>query len=126
MRKIAIAVMTGALLASTPLLTGTARAEVEVKKSSTPSFKVGARYGETSQLSVPGGSEVEFFKLPTGPTYTVTGPYTGTLADYTNPCPWWKSAVGSCKEAPPTTGGTRGVEVPGAVRGFKRPDQPPK
>ena len=122
MKTIAIAMMAGALLAGSPVLVGSAHADVEVKKSSSPSFKVGARYGETSQLSVPAGGEVEFFKLPTGPTYTVTGPYTGTLADYTNPCPWWKSAVGSCKEAAPATGGTRGVEVPGAVRGFKRPD----
>ena len=83
-------------------------------------MKVGARVSETAPLSVPGGSEVEFFKLPAGPTYTVKGPYDGTLADYTNPCPWWKSAVGSCKPAETEAGGTRGAEVPGATRGLKR------
>ncbi len=120
MRKNAIAMLAGLMLAAAPLWAVAARAEVEVKRSSAPAVKVGARYGETAPLSVPGGSEVEFFKLPAGPTYTIKGPYEGTLADYTNPCPWWKAAVGSCKPVESEAGGTRGVEVPGATRGLKR------
>jgi hypothetical protein len=120
MHKIAAAMVAGLILAAAPFWAGTARAEVEVKRSSVPAMKVGARVSETAPLSVPGGAEVEFFKLPAGPTYTVKGPYDGTLADYTNPCPWWKAAVGSCKPTETEAGGTRGVEVPGATRGLKR------
>ena len=124
MKTFAMTMIAGAVLSAT-MLAGTAwGAELEVKRSTVPAMQVGAKIAETAQLSVPSGSEVEFFKLPAGPSYTVKGPYTGTLAEYTNPCPWWKAAVGSCKPQELDTGGTRGVEVPGATRGFKRPAQP--
>ena len=122
MRKFLMTIIVGASIAALPVLTGVARAELEVKRSTVDSFRVGAKVSETTKLTVPANGEIEFFKLPAGPTYTIKGPYTGTLADYTNPCPWWKSAVGSCKPSELDTGGTRGVEVPGATRGFKRPE----
>jgi hypothetical protein len=127
MYKFAMTLLAGALIAASPLISGTARAELEVKRSSAPGVKVGEKVGEEKSLSVPSGTEVELFKLPAGPTYTVKGPYEGTLADYTNPCPWWKAAIGSCKKNELDSGGvpgaTRGAgEVPGAVRGFKKPE----
>ncbi len=123
MQKVAIVLIAGAMLAGGALATS-ARAELEVKRSSVPSVKVGAKVGDESRLSVPSGTEIELFKLPAGPTYTVKGPYEGTLAGYTNPCPWWKAAVGSCRKEELDTGGTRGAaEVPGAVRGLRKPHQ---
>jgi hypothetical protein len=122
MQKFAIVLLAGALLAGSPAMTGAAQAQLEVKRSTVPGLKTGARLGEESPLSVPTGTEIELFKLPAGPTYTVKGPYEGTLAGYTNPCPWWQAAVGSCKKEELDTGGTRGAaEVPGAVRGFRKP-----
>jgi hypothetical protein len=122
MHKLLMTIIAGACLAALPVLTGAARAELEVKRSTVDGLRVGAKVSETAKLAVPANKEIEFFKLPSGPTYTIKGPYDGTLADYTNPCPWWKAAVGSCKPSELDTGGTRGVEVPGATRGFKRPE----
>jgi hypothetical protein len=124
MNKLAMALALGALVAAAPLAVGGAMAQqLEVKRSSVPAMKVGEKVAEASRFSVPSGTEVEFFKLPAGPTYTVKGPYEGTLAEYTNPCPWWKAAVGSCKKDELDTGGTRGAEVPGATRGIRKPSQ---
>jgi hypothetical protein len=125
MRNVAMILLAGALLVGGPLAIGEARAELEVKRSTAPGMKTGYKVADEKQLSVPNGTEVEFFKLPAGPSYTVKGPYQGTLADYTNPCPWWKAATGSCKKDDQLdTGGTRGVtgsEVPGATRGIRKP-----
>lgn len=130
MMKFAMAAVAGAMIAASPVATGGALAQqLEVKRSTADSLKVGDKVAETAPLSIPKDKEVEFFKLPAGPTYTVKGPYEGTLADYTNPCPWWKAAVGTCKKNELDTGGTRGAgEVPGAVRGFRKPpaEQPPQ
>jgi hypothetical protein len=126
MYKFAMTVIAGAGLLVLPALSGEARAELEVKRSTVEGFRVGAKVSESTQLAVPKNGEVEFFQLPAGPSYTVKGPYTGTLTNYTDPCPWWKAAVGSCHQKGPDTGATRGVEVPGATRGFKRPEPQPQ
>jgi hypothetical protein len=124
MQKMAIVLIAGVLMAGSPLMVSPAHADLEVKRSSVPGVKVGAKMGEESQLKVPSGAELELFKLPAGPTYTVKGPYEGTLAGYTNPCPWWKAATGACRKEELDTGGTRGAaEVPGAVRGLRKPTQ---
>lgn len=126
MQKFAMTFLAGALLAASPMAMSAASAQqLEVKRSSAPSMKVGQKVGEAAKLSVPSGTEVEFFKLPAGPTYTIKGPYEGTLAEYANPCPWWKAATGACKKEELDTGGTRGAaEVPGATRGIRKPAQP--
>lgn len=127
MNRFVMTLAFGAFFAAAPLIVGEARAELEVKRSSAPGMKVGQKVEDEARLAIPQGKEVEFFKLPSGPTYTVKGPYEGTLAEYTSPCPWWKAAVGNCKKDELDTGGTRGAaEVPGAVRGFKKqPQQQP-
>jgi len=121
MHKFLMTIIAGGCLAALPVLASAAEAELEVKRSTVDTFRVGAKVSETSKLTVPANGEVEFFK-PGGATYTIKGPYTGTLADYTNPCPWWKSVTGGCKPSELDSGGTRGVEVPGATRGLKRPE----
>lgn len=97
----------GALLAATPLIMSEARAELEVKRSSAPGLKAGETVGDGISLNVPAGKEVEFFKLPAGPTYTVKGPYRGTLAKYRNPCSLWKGVAGKCRKDTLETGATK-------------------
>jgi hypothetical protein len=128
MHKFAMTALAGALLAASPLASSDASAQqLEVKRSTAPTMKAGQKVTEAAKFSVPSGTEVEFFKLPAGPTYTIKGPYEGTLAEYANPCPWWKAATGACKKEELDTGGTRGAaEVPGATRGIRKPAQQPQ
>jgi hypothetical protein len=110
MRATLTTLMTAALL-----LIGTvaANASLEVTRSTAPRVKVGTKFNDNAVFDVPAGRKIEVLKTPQNTTHELAGPYSGTLAGYKTPCPWWKAVVGSCKEPGDTReGATRGLRAP--------------
>jgi hypothetical protein len=96
-------------------LTGAARAELHVITSTAPNLRSGTVLPDNARLRIPDGATVHILRKPQQRTYTLDGPFTGTLLEYLRrpKCGWLNRLIGNCPTIhDPAIGGT-----PGAVRG---------
>jgi len=110
-----VAFSLGALALSAVFLSCPARADLEVTSSSVPGLKVGTKLPDDATLDVGKGQVLRVVK--SGKTYEISGPYHGSLDDYTKRCPWWQSVLGTCSKQPAEDVGA----TPGATRGLVPP-----
>jgi len=108
----AVRLSLGALALSAILLSCPARAEVEVMYSTVAELKAGTKLPDEATLEVGEGQVLRLMK--SGTTYEISGPYHGTLGQYTKGCSGLQIMSGTCGEEPADERGA----TPGATRGI--------
>ena len=74
-------VMTVCGAAILTMVSSAAFAEFDVKRAdNVPGLKRGDVIADDATLELPKDAEIELYKRPSGPTYTLKGPYEGTQA----------------------------------------------
>jgi len=108
----AIRLSLSALALSAILLSCPAHAEVEVMSSTAAELKAGTKLPDDATLDVGEGEVLRLMK--SGTTYEISGPYHGTLDQYTKGCSGLQIMSGACGEQPADDRGA----TPGATRGI--------
>lgn len=102
-----------ALLLAVPGSLSPALAQIYVIESSAPDIKVGAQLAKTDRVSIPAGASIRAV-LPSGKTQTVSGPYSGSVADLSKGQDLNEGVVGWLKTIMQTGGASEAT--PGATR----------
>lgn len=90
-----------------------ASADLRVLESTTPGLPPGTVLLDDARLDIAAGAQIKLLRLPAATTVTITGPHTGTLADYERrPKSLWERWFGASTPAKD--------EPYGGVRGGKR------
>ena len=89
-------------------------ADIVIQSSSDENIKAGTKLPDGSKLRIPDNVTVNLLKTPENETYTLVGPFVGTLEDYKNKkkCKWYKRVLGNC-----STGGIKSSDPVGGTRG---------
>ncbi|MBS0251172.1 MAG: hypothetical protein JSR78_08920 [Proteobacteria bacterium] len=74
---------------------------------------MGSTLPDNAELDVGKGEAVQV--LMSGKTYSIAGPYKGTVANY-QPCTGWRAVFGKCEQQ---SNDTEGGYTPGATRSFR-------
>jgi hypothetical protein len=94
------------------LLSYPARAEVEVMSSTVAGLNVGTKLPDDATLEVGEGEVLRLMR--SGTTYEISGPYRGTLDQYSKGCSGTEILSGTCGGQPAEDRGA----TPGATRGI--------
>jgi len=108
----AVRLSLSALALSAVLLSCPARAEVEVMSSTVVGLNAGTRLPDDATLEVGEGQVLRLMR--SGTTYEISGPYHGTLDQYTKGCSGSEIMSGTCGGQPAEDRGA----TPGATRGI--------
>lgn len=90
---------------------GAALAELLITSSTAPDLKNGTVLPDSVEFNIPAGATVSILRKPQQRTYTLEGPFTGTLLEYLKrpKCGWWRRLFGNCAETPRRSGPVGGV-----------------
>jgi hypothetical protein len=120
-RLVAVLGLAAALLAANGI-PSPVKAQAVVLESSAATIKAGDRLGHTDTLTLPAGSRIRVV-LPSGKTRTVSGPYSGTLADLEKGqgqnegvMAWLRSILQTGGATEATPGATRSIRPPPRIR----------
>ena len=118
------AAVLGILFAALHMSANAALAELLITSSTAPDIKNGTVLPDGVEFNIPAGATVSILRKPQQRTYTLEGPFTGTLLDYLKrpKCGWWRRLFGNCADGPRRSdpvGGVRSARPP--VGGARSP-----
>ncbi len=96
-----------------------AYADLVVTASSHSDIKIGTKLPDNTRLRIPEDITIDILKTPENETYTLKGPFVGTLEDYKQQkkCKWYQRILGNCDNnsndsTTGTVGGVRSIQPP--------------